>query len=307
MSSPMTRDLWTWTHAVAAMCVLALGASAGPALAQTAPTPAQPGAAAARAAKVADPNPIPAVDSVWIEQLTYMEVRDGIRAGKTSALILTGGIEQNGPWIPTGKHNYILEGIGELMARKMGNALIAPIVTLEPGDPSKVDPIGQAGTIFLSAATYRAVLTDMADSLRSQGFTDIFLLGDSGGNIKPMQEVATALNARWGGAGAIAYFVPEFYANDAAREVIRNAGIDEKDPTLDAIHDEYFITARMMAWDPKGVRYEQRAKAGLLTINGVSIADKDRVIRHGRMVYERKADIGVAAMRQAMQKARSKP
>ncbi len=297
-----------WNHAsvIGLLCAFTIAVSGQQPGTQPTPEQQRAAAAAARAAKVAAPRPIPAVDSVWIEELTYMEVRDAMKAGKTTALILTGGIEQNGPWIPTGKHNYILQGIGEIMARKMGNALIAPIVTLEPGDPNKVDPIGQAGTIFLSAATYRAVLADMADSLRSQGFTDIFLLGDSGGNIKPMQEVAFTLNARWSGKGAIAYAVPEFYANDAAREVIKNAGIDEKDPGLDGIHDEYFITAEMMAWDPKGVRYEQRAKAGLLTINGVTLVQKERVIEHGRMVYERKADIGVAAMRNAMHAARAR-
>ncbi|HYU77395.1 MAG TPA: creatininase family protein [Vicinamibacterales bacterium] len=285
------------------LCVLAIGLSAQQPNAQQTPEQ-RAAAAAARAERLAAPTPIEAVDSVWIEELTYMEVRDAIKAGKTNALVLTGGIEQNGPWIPTGKHNYILQGIGELMARKMGDALIAPIVTLEPGDPNKVDPVEEAGTVFLSAATYKALLSDMADSLRSQGFKHIFLLGDSGGNIQPMQEVAEALNAKWGGKGAIAHAVTEFYANDEARKVVKSVGIDEKSTTLDGIHDEYFISAEMMAWDPKGIRYEQRAKANKLTINGISLADKEKVIQHGKMIYERKADIGVAAMRKAMQQAR---
>lgn len=51
------------------------------------------------------PRPIEALDSVWIEELTMMEVRDAIQEGKTTALILTGGIEENGPYLATGKHN----------------------------------------------------------------------------------------------------------------------------------------------------------------------------------------------------------
>src|SRR5215207_617462 len=39
-------------------------------------------AAAARAERLAAPRPIDAVDSVWIEELTYMEVRDAVKAGK---------------------------------------------------------------------------------------------------------------------------------------------------------------------------------------------------------------------------------
>ena len=139
-------------------------------------------------------RPIEMHDSVWIEDLTMMEVRDLIKAGKTTAVILTGGIEENGPYLTTGKHNNVLRVMGDPIARGLGNALVAPIVTLEPGNPERVR---SPGTVFLSPETYRAVLTDMAVSLKTQGFKDIVLVGDSGGNMKPMQEVAEALNAKW--------------------------------------------------------------------------------------------------------------
>src|SRR4029450_7091462 len=98
------------------------------------------------------PRPIDAVDSVWTEDLTWMEVRDAIKAGKTTGLILTGGVESNGPHLATGKHNFVLKVMGEAIARKLGNALVAPIVTLEPGRPDsdRVAP----GSVLLSAATY---------------------------------------------------------------------------------------------------------------------------------------------------------
>ncbi|MCC6989229.1 MAG: creatininase family protein, partial [Acidobacteria bacterium] len=99
-------------------------------------TPEQQAAAAARRqAEMAAPRPIPAFDSVWMEQLTWMEIRDAIKEGKTTALILTGGVESNGPHLATGKHNYALAVMGEAIARKLGNTLVAPIVTLEPGRP----------------------------------------------------------------------------------------------------------------------------------------------------------------------------
>ena len=105
------------------------------------------------------PRPIDAVDSVFIEELTWLEVRDAIRAGKKNVIVATGGIEQNGPYLTTGKHNNVLRAMGDPIARSLGNALIAPIVTLEPGNPERVRT---PGTIFLSPETYRAVLTDMA-------------------------------------------------------------------------------------------------------------------------------------------------
>src|SRR6185436_7198965 len=59
------------------------------------------------------PRPIDMHDSVWIEDLTMLEVRDLIKSGKTTALILTGGIEENGPFLTTGKHNNVLKATGE--------------------------------------------------------------------------------------------------------------------------------------------------------------------------------------------------
>ena len=155
------------------------------------------------------PRPIDMHDSVWIEDLTMLEVRDLIKSGKTTALIFTGGIEENGPYLTTGKHNHVLKAMGESIGRALGNALVAPIVTLEPGNPAR--PNLSPGTIVLSQATYRAMLSDIATSLKSQGFTDIVFMGDSGGNMTPMKEVASALNAEWKQQGAIAYFIPEFY------------------------------------------------------------------------------------------------
>ena len=67
---------------------------------------------------VSDPNmarPIAAVESVWIEELTWLEVRDALRAGSTTAIVATGGIEQNGPYLVTAKHNVILRATAEAM------------------------------------------------------------------------------------------------------------------------------------------------------------------------------------------------
>ena len=48
------------------------------------------------------PRPIAAVDKVFIEDLTWMEVRDALKEGKDTVLVPTGGVEQNGPYLVTG-------------------------------------------------------------------------------------------------------------------------------------------------------------------------------------------------------------
>lgn len=114
---------------VVGMCLLTGSAWAQPPAGGQRPpmTPEQQAAAAARReAEMKAPRPIDALNSVWMEELTWMEVRDAIAGGKTTALILTGGVESNGPYLATGKHNYILKVMGEAIARKLGNALVAP-------------------------------------------------------------------------------------------------------------------------------------------------------------------------------------
>ncbi|MDG2282095.1 MAG: hypothetical protein P8L45_03200, partial [Longimicrobiales bacterium] len=72
------------------------------------------------------PRPIALADNVWIEELTMPEVRDLLADGWRTALILTGGIEENGPYLTTGKHNHVLRVMGESIAREFGQTLVAP-------------------------------------------------------------------------------------------------------------------------------------------------------------------------------------
>ena len=71
------------------------------------------------AARLAAPRPIAAGKSYWLEELTWMEVRDAIADGTTTIIIPTGGIEENGPYLATGKHNLILEGTCPVIAAQL--------------------------------------------------------------------------------------------------------------------------------------------------------------------------------------------
>jgi hypothetical protein len=158
--------------------------------------------------ELARPRPIAALDSVWLEELTYLEVRDAIKAGKTTALIFAGSTEQNGPYLPGGKHLYAIQLVAESIARKLGNALIAPIVPIEPGNPE--NPYMNWGSLYLSRDTFEAVIRDMANSLKSQGFKHVMLMGDSGGDVAGLRSVAEALSTKWAGTATI-HHITEFY------------------------------------------------------------------------------------------------
>jgi creatinine amidohydrolase/Fe(II)-dependent formamide hydrolase-like protein len=283
---------------------LALALVAAPLRAQTPAAPA-PGQERPRTASV---NTQPRVDaetmarpidmhhSVRIDDLTMLEVRDHNKAGSTTAQILTGGIEENGPYLTTGKHNNVLRATGESIARALGKTLVAPIVTLEPGIPGRegLSP----GTVVLSPATYKAVLSDMATSLQSQGFTDVVLLGDSGGNLRPMKEVAETLNTSWAGSGARVHFIPEYYNYADVEEFEqKELGIHEK---MEGLHDDYYISSIIATVDTDGIRMPERVKAGKFTINGVPLAPIEKTIANGKRMVEFRTKVTVDAVRKSM-------
>ena len=268
------------------LCCIFLGASA---VAQvTKPNPMRPDPNAAR--------PIDSVDSVFLEELTWMEVRDAIRAGKTTAIIATGGIEQNGPYLVLGKHNYVLRATTEAIARKLGNALIAPVVPFVPeGD---LDPptshMLYPGTISLRQETFKALVTDIAASMKVHGFQRIILIADSGGNVQGMKEVAAELGAKWRGNPAI-HYIAEYYDYPAVTKYLESLGVKQVD---EGIHDDFGISSIIMTVDPNAVRLKQRMAKNKLTINGVSLAPP-KSLELGRKVVEFRANVTVEAIRRA--------
>jgi creatinine amidohydrolase/Fe(II)-dependent formamide hydrolase-like protein len=253
-----------------------------------------------------EPRPIDAVDTVFIEDLTWMEVRDAIKAGKTSVLVATGGVEQNGPYLVTGKHNVVLQAMTESIARKLGNALVAPIIPFVPeGD---IDPpsghMKYPGTISLTEETFKALLRDIASSLKAHGFEHIIFIGDSGGNQAGMKEVAAELDARFGGKPGV-HFIPEFYDYDGLMARLDQQGYKQVDQGL---HDDYGITSIMATVDPKTVRYQQRVVKGLDSINGIKLTPMEKTLEAGRKAIEWRANKTVDAIRKAIgSKATSSP
>ncbi len=250
------------------------------------------------------PRPIDMLDTVWIEEMTWMEVRDAIKAGKTTAIIGSGGLEKNGPYTPTGKHNYVLRTTTEAIARKLGNALIAPIVTMEPGDPNREDI--PPGSVFITQDTFKAVLADMSTSLKTMGFENIVMVADSGGNVRGMTEVTAALNGQWKGDPARMYYISEYYEQDKwSYDYLQEIGIhqqpDVKSATRWDIHDDYHYESLIAVGAPHLIRPDIRAKAGKFSINRVEMESIEKVIENGKKLAEYRAQITVDALKQAME------
>lgn len=244
-------------------------------------------------------RPIEALDTVWIEEQTWMETRDAIKGGKTTAIIGSGGLEKNGPYNANGKHNYVLRSTCDAIARRLGDALCAPIVTMEPGNVD--NPNITPGSVFITQETFRAVLRDMSTSLKSMGFRDIVMIADSGGNVNGMTHVTNELNAKWQGHPARVHYVTEYYTQDIwSFDYLKTLGIfqqpDVRSATRWDIHDDYHYEALVALTDPKLIRAEQRIKAGKFSINQVEIGSVAKMLENGRKLLDYRAKIAADAI-----------
>jgi creatinine amidohydrolase len=251
------------------------------------------------------PRPIDAKDTVYIEAMTWMEVRDAMADGKTTAIIATGGVEQNGPYIEAGAHQVILSALTDRIARKLGNALVAPVISYVPeGDiEAPTSHMLYPSTLSVSEETFQAILTDAANSLRVHGFEHIVLIGDSGGNQKGMDAVAEKLSKSWNGKiskfgkAPKIHYIKEFYNNARWNRWLVEQGYEEGDQK---IHDDLRHEAIMMTVDLSTVRFEQRKQANLASINGISILDTDKLVDLGNRLADYHADVTVEAIQAAL-------
>lgn len=236
-----------------------------------------------------------------------MDVRDSLKAGNTTAIIPTGGMEPNGPWLVTGKHNYVLRTNCDAIARKLGNALCAPIVEFVP--EGRIDPpsghMRSAGTISLRQETFEALLTDIAHSLKMHGFKNIIMIGDSGGNQSGQKAVADKLTAQFAGAALVATIPGYYTAPPGTPNVLRQLGVTKDGMPDDGLHDSPGITLNMLLTDPDSVRWEARVKAKKATINGVDISNLNRSREWARAIVDARATRTVALIKQAI--AEKKP
>ena len=150
-------------------------------------------AALAAQAYAASPGP------VGIEDMTSPELKARIAAGTSTVLIPIGGTEQNGPHMVLGKHNVRVRLLADEIARRLGNAVVAPVMAYVP-EGAITPPAAHmrfTGTISIPEATFESVLESAARSFKQHGFHDVVFLGDHGGYQKSLQRVADKLNREW--------------------------------------------------------------------------------------------------------------
>lgn len=154
-----------------------------------------------------------APDTVFLEELTWTELRTLVESGKTTIILPIGGTEQNGPHMALGKHNVRVKALSERIARALGNALVAPVIAYVP-EGGLSPPTGHMrfpGTLTVPENAFRKTLESAARSVRLHGFRDVVLLGDHGSTQLGEKAVAARLNREWTGSPARVHAIDEFY------------------------------------------------------------------------------------------------
>ena len=238
-------------------------------------------------------------DTVFLEELTWEEVRDLLMAGKTSIIVATAGTEQKGPHMVMGEHKFVLEHTTNAIARALGNALVAPIITYVP-EGSWERPSGHmamAGTITLPNDRFMVLLEHTARSLKGGGFKEILLIGDSGGNQDGMRDVAAKLDAEWKAAGVRVHWIGDYYstAMDAQRRYITDT---LKIPGSEiGNHAGILDTSELLAVNPNHVRMDKRAPNGGGRGSGVTGDPTKATADIGRKLLQIKVDHAVAQIK----------
>ena len=137
---------------------------------------------------------MPAPRSLRLEELTWPEVAEAVAAGYDTCIIVAGSIEQHGPHLPLLTDAALGEELALRTARRLGNALVAPVIRPGCSDHHMTFP----GSLTISEDLLIALIEAYCQSLARHGFRTLVLLSSHGGNFAPIHRAAPAIQQRLG-------------------------------------------------------------------------------------------------------------
>ena len=151
---------------------------------------------------------------VDMELLTHTELSQKIKDGWTSVLLAAGGTEERGPQDVLGGHTMMAHSHADMIARKLGKTLVAPVLPIAvnaTGLNASREMADQPGAMQMPAEVFKQVQLAEIDSLARSGFKDIYVMGDHGGGQAEMKDAADEMDKKWSAKGTRVYYVSDFY------------------------------------------------------------------------------------------------
>jgi creatinine amidohydrolase len=196
--------------------------------------------------------------TVFLEELTWTELRDLIQSGKTTIIVPIGGTEQNGTHMALGKHNLRVRHLSEKIAGALGNALVAPVIAYVP-EGALEPPTGHMrfpGTITVPEEAFEKILEYAARSFKAAGFHDIVFLGDHGSYQRVEKAVADRLDKEWAAKPVRVHAIEEYYRVSEYEfgRLLKSKGYREEEV---GTHAGLADTSLTLAVDPRLVRTDR--------------------------------------------------
>jgi creatinine amidohydrolase len=227
-------------------------------------------------------------DLVEIELMTYPEIYSAIHEkGKTTVLVYNGGTEQRGPQAVLGGHTFMARRTAEAIARKLGNALVAPVLPFSIAG-AHLNP-QWPGSVNIDGDIFTRVNEQVVDSMMVNGFKNVILMGDHGGGQKQLADLAKKLDAKYGPKGKHVYFCGVVYEKAQVDfnawlkqnhlPVSTHAGIPDTSELMYLGGDAYVRKGKLAVGDGK---------------NGVVGDSRPSTPEIGKRVFDMKVEYGVA-------------
>jgi creatinine amidohydrolase/Fe(II)-dependent formamide hydrolase-like protein len=198
--------------------------------------------------------PLPA--ELEIAELTWVEVRGLLEHGYTTAIVPSGGLEQNGPHLAIGKHDRIVAYTAKRIAAGLGRTLVTPVVSFVP-EGGYSPPTGHMrfpGTIGVPEEVFAGTLEGIARSLKAAGFRTICFIADHGESLPAQNGVAERLGREWAGDGVKVVSVKGYTADPAQLAFLQAQG--ESSASIGR-HGGIQDTSELLAAHPAGVKLDR--------------------------------------------------
>ncbi len=241
---------------------------------------------------------------VEFEMMTWPEVKAAIEAGKTTALVYTGGTEQRGPQNVNGGHNLMARATVRAIAQKLGNAIALPILPYTPNQASAALP----GTIGLTNELLAAVLERISEQAIVTGFKNVILMGDHGGGQPNVyRDTAKKLDDTYAAQGIHIYYCDEVYSKRMADfdaylksqnlPTGGHASIIDTSEMLYLGGDQGWVRKELI---PTAVALPAPAPGGPRVSNGISGDARPSTAELGKRTFEMKIEDAVRQIQQLL-------
>jgi creatinine amidohydrolase len=211
---------------------------------------------------------------VWLEDLTWPEAKARFEAGALVVIPIGAAAKAHGPHLPLKTDALTARALGQKLIERLP-VVAAPVVGFGfyPAFTSF------AGSQHVSAATFRALLTELMGNLSSHGVKRIAILNAGVSTEKPIDEVAA-------GAGdlLVLHMRGLGSAAEALLDVVEGGHADERE------------TSVMLALEPRSVRMDRLKLDGPFERTGATGDPSRATAFKGERILAARLDDIVAAI-----------